>query len=42
MYDRIELPRQGKDIRLITFGEEDLDSEIVTTLKWNGSRFTVE
>ena len=38
-YDKIELPRQGKDIRLITFDEEG--EEHVTTLKWNGNGFTV-
>lgn len=37
-YDKIELPRQGKDIRLITFDEEG--EEHVTTLKWNGNGFT--
>ena len=38
-YDAIELPRQGKDIRL-TFGNEDF-TETVTILKWNGNGFTV-
>ncbi len=40
-YDRIEMPRQGKDIRLISvpeIGEED----VVTTLAWDGNRFTVK
>ena len=40
-YDRIEMPRQGKDIRLIfvpEIGEED----VVTTLAWDGTRFTVK
>lgn len=39
-YDRIEMPRQGKDIRLI-FVPEDGD-DIVTTLAWDGTRFTVK
>lgn len=39
-YDRIEMPRQGKDIRLI-FAPEDGD-DIVTTLAWDGTRFTVK
>ena len=38
-YDKIELPRQGKDIRLVKTDEED--NEHVTTLKWNGNGFTV-
>ena len=38
-YDAIELPRQGKDIRL-TYGNEDF-TETVTVLKWNGNGFTV-
>ena len=40
-YDRLEMPRQGKDIRLIfvpEIGEED----VVTTLAWDGTRFTVK
>ena len=38
-YDRIEMPRQGKDIRLV-FVPEDGD-DIVTTLVWDGARFTL-
>lgn len=37
-YDKIELPHQGKDIRLITLDEEG--DEHVTALKWNGNGFT--
>ncbi len=38
-YDRIEMPRQGKDIRLVFVPEEGDD--IVTTLVWDGARFTL-
>ncbi len=41
-YDRIELPRQGKDIRLVAVDYENDEKETVTTLVWNGSRFTVK
>ena len=39
-YDRIELPRQGKDIKLIEVAE--FGDEAVTTLAWDGSRFTIK
>ena len=39
-YDRIEMPRQGKDIRLIFIPESGDD--IVTTLAWDGARFTLK
>lgn len=40
LYDRIELPRQGKDIKLIEVAE--FGDEAVTTLSWDGTRFTVK
>ena len=40
LYDRIELPRQGKDIRLVEITESG--DEDVTTLSWDGTRFTVK
>lgn len=40
LYDRIELPRQGKDIKLVEVAE--FGDEEVTTLSWDGTRFTVK
>ena len=42
LYDRIELPRQGKDIRLVAVDYENDEKETVTTLSWDGTRFTVK
>lgn len=39
LYDRIELPRQGKDIKLVEVAE--FGDEAVTTLSWDGTRFKV-
>ena len=40
LYDRIEMPRQGKDIKLVEIAE--FGDEAVTTLSWDGTRFTVK